>query len=137
VLGGDTKAADSLRSRSALVAFRLLFHLFESCVVVGELVQVGKCDLSGDQRIVVGHVREDVAEAVLELDVHEIVEAELRQRGPLERGVEAAAEAPVVHVAAELVNEHKIIVVGEPCPATEAVKRPSRLIDQRHTSHAP
>ena len=52
-----------------MVAFRLLFHLFESCVVVGELVQVGKCDLSGDQRIVAGHVREDVAEAVLELDV--------------------------------------------------------------------
>jgi hypothetical protein len=37
--------------------------------------------------------------------VPEIVEAELRQAGPLERGVETAAEAPVVNVATELVDE--------------------------------
>ena len=87
------------------------------------------------------HVRLDVGERE-HLDgerperVAEIVKADLRQAGTLERLVEAATESPVVHVAADVVDEDEVLVAGEAFPAAEPVESPGRLVDQRHAAYA-
>src|SRR5215471_4556724 len=56
-------------------------HPLETCVVVGELLQVCERDLPRDDRIVVGDIRLRVMRPVLELDVHprsELLELEAR-----------------------------------------------------------
>jgi hypothetical protein len=49
--------------------------------------------------------------------VPEVVQAELPQFGPVERAVEAAAELPIVQVAADLIDENEVVVAGEPVAA--------------------
>src|SRR6185436_574353 len=55
-------------------AFRFLFHLLETFVVVRKLLHVRQCNLAGDDRVVSGDVRLRVVSAVLELDVHAVPE---------------------------------------------------------------
>src|SRR6266516_7604411 len=52
------------------VARSFLFHALEALVIVGELLHMRERDLSGQDRVVAGHVRLRIVGAVLELDVH-------------------------------------------------------------------
>ena len=53
-----------------MVSLRLLLHPIKTGVVVGKLVQVGERDLSRDHGVIVGDIRQRIAETVLQLDVH-------------------------------------------------------------------
>src|SRR4051794_9905715 len=66
---------------AAELALRLFLHALEPGVVVAELVQVRQCDFGRHDLAVVADVRREIAEAVLELDVHppaELVDVEWR-----------------------------------------------------------
>src|SRR3954451_5684879 len=65
------------------IAPGFFLHPLQSCVVVGELVEVCERDLGCDVRVVVADVGVRIVPAVLELDVHpdtELVDIEGRAR---------------------------------------------------------
>src|SRR5207249_758698 len=67
----------------------------------------------------------------------EVVEAEPRKAGAIERVVKPATQTGVVDVLTEIVYEHEIVRPGEPLAAAEPVERLRGLVDQRYRAHLP